>query len=229
MHSSTAALLLCCAVSSVFSVRSRLADSAGQQIQLSVRSHVAGSLERGCAWDAGDQRAGHRPLEDRRLTLVVDDDEDVGCKCLAASISIESINQQPCSPNPPYIHVSTTEVKKAHCVRDGNNCRHGAEKCKVTVKAELRFPTGTCQTTGGVAGPGIGTTTEPCQTASLPQVVTVTWTMEPPCRPGTDDAQAEGSGALRFWYGGCAANNTIPTFPAPNLVFRPGATCAKCQ
>lgn len=214
---------------SIFTAGARLAEPAGQELLVSVRGHVAGSLERGDAWSADDKRTGHRPLEGRRLTLVVDDDEDLGCKCLASSTTVESVVNAPCSPNPPYIHVTTLEAKKAHCVRDGDNCRHGAEKCKVTVKAELRFPTSTCQITGGVAGPGIGTTNQPCQPAASPQIVSVSWTMEPPCRPGTDDAQLEGDGALQFWYGGCAAGNTIPTSPAPNLKFRPGATCAACK
>ena len=140
-----------------------------------------------------------------------------------------------CTPNPPFLYVTTPSISPGTCTQTKHGCVDSDGACSATVRAELRFPAGTCAGTGGVVGPGIGTMSSPCQAiASGPGApATVTWTLSAKCKTdpaGTSDpAQGGGSASpIRFWCAGCGAGGSVPA-ANPNLIFNPKLKCGACQ
>jgi hypothetical protein len=151
------------------------------------------------------------------------------CKCLlTVGNAVATLTTTCCTPNPPFIQVTVPDSSPGVCKVDGEVCRDDNKTCKAVVKAEIQFPAGTCQATGGVTGPGIGTINTPCQAAAPPNNVSAQWTLLPKCRPGSDGDEATGVGTLKFWCAGCATGGQEPA-GAPDLQYKPKAICAPCQ
>lgn len=177
------------------------------------------------------RRSTKNPTGPTRVFVVYtsEDGDQTSCFCQASLHSANGSKQFTtcCSTNPPFLHVRQLEAKKAKCKPDGNACKDDSTQCKIRVAVDLIFPVGTCQGTGGVSGPGIGTTGEPCQPAAPPQVVTCEWTMNPKCKPGASPEDEPGNKWMKFWCGGCSPGLTEPG-TEPDLKFLPVGRCGAC-
>ena len=165
------------------------------------------------------------------LDIVIQDDR-ARCSCLATVTKVEgsTLTTTCCAPA-PYLYVTTLKSKPGECQRVDGVCKAGKGACTATVKAELKYPggSGNCGT-GGVAGPGIGDASTPCQVAAPgaqgapPQV---TWELDVKCG-SSDNNSGDGASPMQFWCSGCSANNTIPG-TVVNLKYSPKLVCGACK
>lgn len=166
------------------------------------------------------------------LDIVIQDDR-AGCSCLAAVTEVtgSTLTTSCCAPA-PYLFVTAPDLEDGKCQLVDGVCKAADGACTATVKVELKYPGGSSNCgTGGVAGPGIGSSTMPCQGSAPgaqgapPQV---TWKLKVKCG-SSDNNSGDGASPMLFWCSGCGANSTIPPSTPASLKYSPKLTCGACK
>lgn len=157
------------------------------------------------------------------------------CKCGATTGDSPGHNDSTisCSGGPegcsqPTIFISNPEKADATCkvVDDPTSCADDGKKCTATVVAELQWPSNPCCSTLAVTGPGIGTTQNPCQTATAPNNVEVTWELEAPCKKGAAAETDDGDELFKVYSASCDGGQ--PPGSGLQVDYAPRLTCAIC-
>jgi hypothetical protein len=166
------------------------------------------------------------------LDIVIQDDR-AGCSCLAKVTEVPgSTTTTACCAPAPFLYVTTPDIEDGKCQRVEGVCKDADGACTVTVKVELKYPGGSSNCgTGGVAGPGIGTSTIPCQgsapgTQGAPPQVT--WKLVAKCK-STETDSGDGASPMLFWCSGCDGGGAVPSTTTPNLKFAPKLICGACK
>ena len=171
----------------------------------------------------------------RTIVVSVEEAEMVACNCTATTghmvnTPVDHNSVPGCTATTvPYLYVTTTAGPAgSSCRVQGAGCEDEGKKCTATVKCELKWPGSPlvpCITSGGVTGPGIGTTEDPCQPAVVPNSPSCTWNMIAGCIPQTGGVTGEGVGTMKFHVAGCSHGQPVAGVTAE---YRPKLMCSEC-